>query len=77
MSRFDARYYCLFPIQIWALAVSSGTEKLATGGGDSVVNMWTDCTVDDEEEAIRQEVQVVIRFCEVFLMVLSGFLHYM
>lgn len=47
-----------FPIQIWALAVSPETEKLATGGGDSVVNMWTDCTVDDEEEAIRQEVKI-------------------
>jgi len=46
-------------IQIWALAVSPETEKLATGGGDSVVNMWTDCTIDDEEEAIRQEVKVM------------------
>lgn len=44
-------------MQIWALAVSPETDKLATGGGDSLVNLWTDCTVDDEEEAIRQEVR--------------------
>lgn len=42
--------------QIWALAVNPETEKLATGGGDSVINIWTDCTVDDDEDAIRQEV---------------------
>ena len=52
--------YVGFSIQIWALAVSPETEKLATGGGDSVVNMWTDCTIDDEEEAIRQEVKPMI-----------------
>ncbi len=49
----------VFSVQIWALAVSPETEKLATGGGDSVVNMWTDCTIDDEEEVIRQEVKVM------------------
>lgn len=46
--------------------MSPETEKLATGGGDSVVNMWTDCTIDDEEEAIRQEVKV-IRTCAVIV----------
>lgn len=56
-------HLCCFPFQIWALAVSPETETLATGGGDSVVNMWTDCTIDDEEEAIRQEVQPMTSTC--------------
>jgi U3 small nucleolar RNA-associated protein 13 len=47
--------------KIWALAVNSETEKVATGGGDSVVNMWTDCTIDDEEEAIRQEEEEALK----------------
>ncbi len=45
-----------FCLQIWALAVSPTTETLATGGGDSLINLWKDCTVDDEDEAIRKEV---------------------
>lgn len=44
--------------QIWALAVNPETEQLATGGGDSVVNIWTDCTAADDEDAIRQEVPI-------------------
>lgn len=48
--------------QIWALAVNPETEKLATGGGDSVINIWTDCTVDDDEDAVRQEVPISILY---------------
>lgn len=40
------------------MAVNPETEKLATGGADSVVNIWTDCTVDDDEDAVRQEVPI-------------------
>lgn len=47
--------------------MSPATEKLATGGGDSVVNMWTDCTIDDEEEAIRQEVKPMTSTCSVIV----------
>lgn len=44
------------PFQVWALAVGKKTEMLATGGGDAVVNLWHDSTVEDKEEAFRKEV---------------------
>ena len=47
-------------LQIWAMAVGKNTEMLATGGGDSLVNLWHDCTATDEEEALLKEVCWVI-----------------
>lgn len=46
----------LCTLQIWALAVSGDGDNIATGGADSLVNLWVDCTVEDEEESYRQEV---------------------
>ena len=47
-------------LQIWAMAVGKNTEMLATGGGDSLVNLWHDFTATDEEEALLKEVCWVI-----------------
>ncbi|KAJ7554558.1 hypothetical protein O6H91_06G145300 [Diphasiastrum complanatum] len=46
--------------KIWALAVSQN-EVLATGGGDSVVNVWVDCTEADEEAAVKQEEEEALK----------------
>ena len=32
-------------------------EMLASGGSDSIINVWLDCTKDDEEDAKRKEVK--------------------
>lgn len=45
-----------FALQVWALAVGKKTEKLATGGGDAVINLWNDSTAADKEEAFHKEV---------------------
>ncbi|MCL7032405.1 hypothetical protein MKW94_026349 [Papaver nudicaule] len=47
--------------KVWALAVGKKTEMLATGGGDAVVNLWHDSTVDDTEEAFRNEEEGVLK----------------
>ena len=47
-------------LQIWAMAIGKNTEMLATGGGDSLVNLWHDCASTDEEEALLKEVCWVI-----------------
>ncbi|KAG6550306.1 hypothetical protein Mapa_008267 [Marchantia paleacea] len=47
--------------KIWALAVSGDGDKIATGGADSLVNLWIDCTLEDEEEAYRQEEEEALK----------------
>lgn len=42
------------------MAIGKNTEMLATGGSDSLVNLWHDCTAIDEEEALLKEVCWVI-----------------
>jgi hypothetical protein len=32
---------------------------LASGGSDSIINVWLDCTKDDEDDAIRKEVKFI------------------
>lgn len=39
--------------------MSSTDETLATGGSDSIINIWTDCTKEDEEDAVRKEVETM------------------
>ncbi|KMT19395.1 hypothetical protein BVRB_1g012450 [Beta vulgaris subsp. vulgaris] len=47
--------------KVWALAIGKKTEVLATGGGDAVVNLWSDSTAVDKEEAFRKEEEGVLR----------------
>ena len=47
-------------LQIWEMDVGKNTEMLATGGGDSLVNLWHDCTATDKEKALLKEVYWVI-----------------
>lgn len=32
---------------------------LASGGSDSIINVWLDCTKDDDDDAIRKEVKFI------------------
>lgn len=36
---------------------------LATGGGDSLVNIWEDCTAADNEEERKKEVSTNLLNC--------------
>jgi len=37
------------------LAVGRKTEMLATGGTDSILNLWHDCTMEDKQEDFRKK----------------------
>jgi hypothetical protein len=54
----------LFVQQIWALASGRKTEMLATGGTDSVLTLWHDCTMEDKQEDFRKKASET--FCHVF-----------
>ena len=42
--------------QVWALAVAPKNDKLiATGGGDSIINIWEDKTEDMDEEDLKAQ----------------------
>lgn len=36
--------------QIWALAISSDEKTIVSGGADSVVTLWQDCSVEEQQE---------------------------
>ncbi|KAK9810337.1 hypothetical protein WJX72_008955 [[Myrmecia] bisecta] len=48
--------------KIWALAVG-GTQQslLASGGGDATINIWEDCTEQDQATAAAQEKEAVLK----------------
>lgn len=49
----------LISLQIWALALSSDEETIVSGGADSIVNLWQDCSADEQkEETEKMEKQV-------------------
>jgi len=54
----------LFFPQVWALAVGMKTEMVATGGTDSVLNLWHDCTMEDKQEDFRKKASE--SFCYTF-----------
>ncbi len=55
---------CFFFIaasQVWALTVTNTEDKLVSGGGDSVINVWKDVTVEvEEKKAAEQEEQILL-----------------
>lgn len=49
-------------VQVWALAVGSGEERLlASGGGDARVQVWQDCTVADKQEAAQEQETALLK----------------
>lgn len=53
----------LFAPQVWALAVGRKTEMLATGGTDSTLNLWHDCTMEDKQEDFRKKARETLHCC--------------
>ena len=49
--------------QVWALAVSSDESTIVTGGADSVITFWKDCTKEVEQEKEEKRVQIVQKYC--------------
>lgn len=53
----------LFAPQVWALAVGRKTEMLATGGTDSTLNLWHDCTMEDKQDDFRKKARETLHYC--------------
>ena len=41
--------------RIWAIAAIDDGERVATGGGDAMICLWKDVTVEEEEKKKREE----------------------
>lgn len=48
--------------KVWALTVAGEQDAvLATGGADARVNIWRDCTAEDEAAAVATRTQAVVK----------------
>ena len=48
--------------KVWALHVGGASDSLlVTGGADARVNMWRDCTAEDEASAAAERAEAVLR----------------
>lgn len=47
--------------QIWALDISSDQSMIATGGADSVVTIWRDCTKEKDLERLADREKTVMK----------------
>lgn len=48
--------------KVWALTVAGEQDAvLATGGADARVNIWRDCTAEDEAAAVTTRTQAVVK----------------
>lgn len=48
--------------KVWALAVAGENDAvLATGGADACVNIWRDCTAEDEATAVATRTQAAVK----------------
>jgi U3 small nucleolar RNA-associated protein 13 len=60
-SRFAAEPTSSLLVQIWALALSNDEQTLVTGGTDSTLNVWADCTLEELEQEQKRQQQVVLK----------------
>lgn len=44
----------------WALAVRGDGKQVVTGGSDSVLNVWQDCTHQEVESAVREKERLLL-----------------
>lgn len=44
------------------MAVGRKTEMLATGGTDSILNLWHDCTMEDKQEDFRKKASETLHY---------------
>ncbi len=48
--------------KVWALAVAGENDAvLATGGADARVNIWRDCTAEDEAAVVASRTQNAVK----------------
>lgn len=48
--------------QVWAMTVGGeGEGLLATGGGDAKVQLWQDCTQQDQADAAQEQEQALLK----------------
>ena len=47
--------------KVWALAVSRDSHMIVSGGADSVVNFWADCTEEQEAEREAERTELVLK----------------
>ncbi|KAI0033812.1 WD40 repeat-like protein [Vararia minispora EC-137] len=47
--------------KVWALAVSKDTRTIVSGAADSVVNIWQDCTEEQEAEQEQERANITLR----------------
>lgn len=47
--------------KIWALAVRKDEKFVVSGGADSVINFWQDVTREEQEEALREQEEFILK----------------
>ena len=47
--------------KIWALAASRDGRTVVSGGADSVVTFWEDCTEEEESDKIAKREDMVLK----------------
>jgi U3 small nucleolar RNA-associated protein 13 len=40
--------------QVWTLAISQDQRTIMSGGADSILNLWEDCTAEVAQEEIKK-----------------------
>lgn len=46
--------------KVWAIDSTPDSHFLVTGGGDSTVKVWQDCTIEKEKEDREKELQRMV-----------------
>jgi U3 small nucleolar RNA-associated protein 13 len=52
--------------KVWALAVRKDEEQILSGGADSVINIWQDFTMAEEEERQKANEERILRLSYAF-----------
>ncbi|KAL7754322.1 U3 small nucleolar RNA-associated protein 13 [Sorochytrium milnesiophthora] len=47
--------------KVWALTVRKDENMVLSGGADSMISMWQDHTIEEEEEALRQDEERLVK----------------
>jgi U3 small nucleolar RNA-associated protein 13 len=47
--------------KIWALTIRKDENFVASGGGDSLINLWQDRTIEEMEARVKEEEELILR----------------
>ena len=47
--------------KIWALTVRKDEKFVASGGADSLINLWQDCTIEEMEASVKEEEELILK----------------